>query len=145
MKKILNVSALIAIFGIPILIILSRYETERTIEVDSGLGFVPTVLLALVAIVAIGYVLFNYKEVIRQHPFGSLALLTYGVLMVVLIGSFYLIITNFVNAAQTNLDAFTENITYHTTTMFYMIISISAGILLIVGKVAITYLDKLKG
>lgn len=116
-KTVINLIAAGTIFIGSLLIIIERYQEERTVAVESGLGFFPMILITIVALGGLSYLIANFKGMIYQRPFGSFAVLMYGAVVAVVALLGYQWVQSIENAAQANLELFLSNMQYHSQTL----------------------------
>lgn len=134
LNKTANILAIAAIFVGPLVVVLLRYENERTVTTESGMGFMGNLFVVLVVLSAIFFLLSNFKAKLRNQPFSTLAIGTYGLLLLGLLYISYTTIKTITESARANLEVFVENMAYHYTTMLMMIVSISVGLLILLIK-----------
>lgn len=115
--KLLNILAACIIFIGSIVVISERYQEERVIAVESGLGVIPMTIISVVVLVSISYIAANFKALIYKNAFGSFSVLLYGVLLGVVVVLGYHWVGVIVNGAQVNLDMFIDNLQYHQETL----------------------------
>jgi hypothetical protein len=132
--KILNlvskgVSAF-AIFIMPIIITIKRYSTESTtmIEVNNGLGLVPTLFIGTIIVVALYFVANQFLEMVRTNKFGWLSIIFFGLILGISLFGVWFVTNSIVVSASQTLDTFVETMTYHRQTVYYMLYPIVFGI-----------------
>lgn len=116
-KTVINLIAAGVIFVGSLFIIIERYQEERTVAVESGLGFFPMILITVVALGGLSYLIANFKGMIYQKPFGSFAVLMYGSIVAVIALLGYQWVQSIQSAAQANLELFLSNMQYHSQTL----------------------------
>lgn len=120
------------LFVLPIVIIISRYETERTVEVEKGMGLIPTLIVGFVALAILGFIISNFKKILQDDKFGTLSTLTYLAIALLLTSFGYVTLSWVINAAEANVTAFTDNMQYHLGTFKLIMFSYASGIIVLV-------------
>jgi hypothetical protein len=141
-KTVLNLVAASVIFIGSLFIVIERYQEERTVAVESGLGLFGMFILTVVALGGISYLIANFKGMIYQKPFGSFAVLMYGsvVALVALLG--YQWVQSIENAAQANLELFLGNMQYHSQTLLGIAGLALIGIVITLIEPLLIFLNK---
>ena len=133
--KILNlvskgVSAF-AIFITPIIIVIKRYSTESTtvtVEVNNGLGLVPTLFIGTVIVVALYFVSNQFLEMVRTNKFGWLSIIFFGLILGIGLFGVWFVTNSIVVSANQSLEEFIATMAYHRQTVYYMLYPIGFGI-----------------
>lgn len=133
--KILNLASkivsAIAIFVAPIVVVWQRYKTETstvTVQVNNGLGLVPTIFIALVVIVAVYFAASQFLEMVRTNKFGWLSIVFFGITLGLSLFGAWFVLNSILVSAQVNLNEFLATMDYHRQTMVYMIYPIVFGV-----------------
>lgn len=133
--KILNLVskgvAAFAIFVAPIIIVIKRYSTEQTtvtMEVNNGLGLLPTVFIGTVIVVALYFVSSQFLEMVRTNKFGWLSIVFFGLILGISLFGVWFVTNSIVVSANQSLDNFIETMAYHRTSVYYMMFPIAFGI-----------------
>ena len=119
-----------AIFIAPIIIIIKRYSVESTtmIEVNNGLGLVPTIFIGTILVVALYFVASQFLEMVRTNKFGWLSIIFFGLILGISLFGVWFVTNSIVVSASQALDTFVETMTYHRQTVYYMLYPIVFGI-----------------
>lgn len=141
MKITLRILAGIFVFVGPIIAIIIRYDSEKTVTTETGIGFFPTLIITLSILSIIGFVLSNFRKILRDDKFGALSLVTYGLILFSLIALSGILINWVINSATASVELFVENMTYHLNTIYIIGISMLAGIIIL----SFELLSKIKG
>lgn len=133
-KLTLNAFAIIAIFLIPIYLVLSRYGKgeERTITVQDGLGIVPTAMISIIVIVGIVYLLSWLKGKLIQDTSGMFRIFAFGLILFAILFLSATWVDTITRTAEANLNDFVASLDYHNVTLKNMYISIGSGVFAIV-------------
>ena len=132
MKALSKIIASVFIFIVPIIIIIGRYDNEKTIRTESGMGFFVTTIVSLLILTLVGYVLSNFNKVLREDKFGTLSLLVYGVLILSLFSLIGLGLNWVVNSATESVELFVNNMEYHLNTIKFIGMSMILGIIVLI-------------
>lgn len=116
-QKLLNIIAAAIIFIGALVVITERYQEDRTIVIEQGLGPIAMTLISLIVLGALSFLVANFKAMIYQAPFGTFAVVIYGTVVVVVSGLGYLWVDSIQKGAQANLDVFLDNMQYHADTL----------------------------
>lgn len=122
------------IFVLPAFIPLMRYEKEQVVSPAStseSYGFAVTFLVSMVGIVAAIFLVKNFMEVIKKHPFGTLATMTYGFVMLAVIWFVWHWTRTISKSVEMSMDGFVEAANYHAETMETMMYSVGTGVLIV--------------
>lgn len=141
MKITLRILAGLFVFVGPIIAIIIRYDSEKTVTTETGIGFFPTLIITLSILSIIGFVLSNFRKILRDDKFGALSLVTYGLILFSLIALSGILINWVINSATASVELFVENMTYHLNTIYIIGISMLAGIIIL----SFELLSKIKG
>ena len=133
--KLLNLTskilAIISIFIVPCIIVAKRYTVESTqelVERTTSLGLFPTILIAVMLLVALWFVSNQLSEMIRQSKFGWLAIIFFGLTLgIVLFGTWFMLNTVLISI-QLSVEDHIAMMEYHKQTVYYMLYPIGAGI-----------------
>ena len=120
-----------AIFIMPIIIIVKRYSTESTtmtVEVNNGLGLVPTLFIGIVVISALYFVTSQFLEMVRTNKFGWLSIIFFGLILGISLFGFWFVSNSIVVSASQTLDTFLSTMIYHRQTVYYMLYPIVFGV-----------------
>jgi len=120
-----------AIFIMPIIIIVKRYSTESTtmtVEVNNGLGLVPTLFIGIVVISALYFVTSQFLEMVRTNKFGWLSIIFFGLILGISLFGFWFVSNSIVVSASQTLDTFLSTMIYHRQTVYYMLYPIIFGV-----------------
>jgi len=141
--KILNLVsklvALVAIFIAPIILIYKRYAVEgtQTIEVNNGLGLIPTLLIGTIIIVALYFASNQFLEMVRTNKFGWLSIVFFGLILGISLFGVWFVTNSIVVSANQSLNEFIGNMEYHRQTVYYLMFPIIFGVGLgVVTKIA---------
>lgn len=133
--KILNLVskgvAAFAIFVAPIIITVKRYSTESTtvtVEVNNGLGLVPTLFIGTIIVVALYFVSNQFLEMVRTNKFGWLSIIFFGLILGISLFGVWFVTNSIVVSATEQLDVFVSNMVYHRQTVYYMLYPIMFGV-----------------
>ena len=141
-KTVINLIAAGVIFVGSLFIIIERYQEERTVAVESGLGFFPMILITVVALGGLSYLIANFKGMIYQKPFGSFAVLMYGSIVAVIALLGYQWVQSIQSAAQANLELFLSNMQYHSQTLLGIAGLSLLGIVITLLEPLLVFLNK---
>lgn len=129
MKTIVRVTSAILIFVAPVILVLTRYQSETTEEaITSGLGIVPTLFIIAIGAVSYSFVSQQFLEMVRTDKFGYLSIAFFGVLLAILGVFGLLILSSIQNAAETNYERFIATFEYHQQTLLYILLLVGTGI-----------------
>lgn len=132
MKALSRIIASVFIFIVPIIVIIGRYDNEKTVRTESGMGFFVTTIVSLLILSLVGFVLSNFKKVLREDKFGTLSLLVYGILILSLFSLIGLGLNWVVNSATASVEVFVSSMEYHLNTIIFIGISMLIGIMVLI-------------
>jgi len=130
------------IFVAPVIIIFTRYSSDKVTTVQTQLGIVPLLFILTIAFVLLWFVSNQFMEMVRTDKFGSLSITFFGLMLAIILFLVWFVLQYVVNLAKTNLDLFVSNFTYHQETLFQMLMFISAGVALVIGTAVLTWRKK---
>ena len=128
LKLLSKLTAISLFFIVPSIILINRYATERTVEVKSTIGLVPTIFIFTIILVALWFTTNQLSEMIRQSKFGWLAILFFGLTLGILLAGMWFVVNSVLISINTSVDEYVLSMEYHKTTLYYMLYSIGSGI-----------------
>jgi len=132
-SKINNVIAFGLIFIAPLIVIFRRYQgSEKTVQVEQGMGFIATTLILIITFGIVYMLIFHLKEMMKKS--FRLTLIISGIVSGGLMFAAYFV-TNYIrNLATANYEQFIELMDYHIETLYIILIFIAGGLLVAGGE-----------
>lgn len=129
MKTLVKLTSAGLIFVAPIIVILTRYQSETTQEtISTGLGVVPTLFIITIGAIAFAFISQQFMEMVRTDKFGLLSIAFFGILLAILVGSGLFILTSIQTLAETNYERFISTFEYHKETLLYVLTLVATGV-----------------
>ena len=144
MRKVANWVAVAVIFLGTLVIVLERYQEERTIVVEQGMHPFATAIVSFLVIAFVMFMIANFKALIIKNPFGTFAVLMYGTIVASFTGLGILWVRNIQNAAAGNFDAFMANMDYHADTMLGILAVTVVGLAIALSVPSVELVNKLR-
>ena len=130
--KLLNLlsrlTAIVLIFGVSTIILLKRTVTEQTIEINSTIGLIPTLLIGAIVLTLLLLFANALKQSLRESKLGWLAIIFFGLVLITLLFGIWFTFNSLLLSLQMNVEQQMELMGYYKDTVFYMMIPISIGI-----------------
>jgi hypothetical protein len=130
--KIVNliskIVAIVSIFGGSSAVLINRYSSTQTIEVNNSIGLLPTILIATIILVAMWFTTSQLAEMIRQSKFGWLSIIFFGLTLAILLFGVWFMFNSIIMSVQTSVEEYIAVMEYHRQTVFYMMFPIVFGI-----------------
>ncbi len=143
---VLNWASIVTLFGLSAYIVISRYsEThEQEAATTEGLSIVGVALLTFIALIAISFFIANLKGLILDKPFGKAAITIYAGLFALLTLGIYFWVSAIQSAAEANVAAFIDNMNYHKTTLWYLLLASALSLIIAWADWAIVLIKRIK-